>query len=380
MTKIKVLHLIGHLECGGAQDNTLSTVQGLDRTQFEVHLASAPVGRWLPRGCQAADEFHMIRSLRQDRFDIDLFADPRALLETMVLIRAQQYDLVHTHSSKAGFIGRVAAHACRTKVVVHTIHGFPFHDHMSPFRRWSYIQLERFAARRTHYLISVCERIEAEALSLEIASPGRIVTIYSGIDLSKFKGSADSRQQKLALALQPDHLVVGFVGRLSRQKAPQDFVRAAQVVLTRVPNAQFIMVGDGPLQHEVRQLIAGDPRIRMLGYRDDIPELLNAVDIFVISSLWEGLGRSLTEAMAAGLPVVATNVNGVPEVVVEGQTGFLVPSHDPQTLADRIVYLLRNPSVRTRLGQNARDRVVPAFEAATMVQRISDLYRSLLGT
>lgn len=376
--RARVLHLITHLDVGGAQDNTLLTVKELDRRKYWVHLASSPGGRWVERAYQYADHVYFINHLRQGRHDIQPFSDLLALFETTNLIKQQRYDIVHTHSSKAGFIGRVAARLAHTPVIIHTIHGFPFHRYMSPLRRWLYILLEKFAARFTDKLVTVSELLKEEAVRLRIAPADKMTTIYSGIDMSQLRASIDVRKKKLDLGLDPRFPVVGTIGRLSKQKAPQDFVKAALRVLQQMPNVQFIMVGDGPLRDEIEKLIGGESRIQILGYRDDVPELLQLFDVFVLSSWWEGLGRALTEAMAAGLPVVATNVNGVPELVIEGQTGFLVPPQRPQALADRIIYLLRNPDVAKQLGQNAYRKVVPAFDANFMVQRISSLYQELL--
>ncbi len=378
MKRAKVLHYITHLGIGGAQDNTLLTVERLDREKYEVHLASSPGGRWLERAYQCADQVYFINHMRQDRHDIQPASDLRALLETASLIRQQGYDIVHTHSSKAGFIGRVAAKLAHTPVIIHTIHGFPFHRYMSPFRRWSYILLEKLAAGLTDRLISVSELLKEEAIRLEIASTDRITTIYSGIDPSQFEISVDVSMKKLELELDPYVPVVGTVGRLSKQKAPQDFVKAAFEVLRQVPQVQFLMVGDGPLRHKVEELIGADSRIRILGYRQDVPQILHTFDVFVLSSWWEGVGRALTEAMSIGLPVVATRVNGVPELVVDGETGFLTPPQCPQVLAERIVSLLQNPNKAKQFGKNARRRVFSSFNADLMMERISSLYQELL--
>jgi glycosyltransferase involved in cell wall biosynthesis len=378
MKRAKVLHCITHLDVGGAQDNTLLTVERLNRGKYDVHLASGPSGRWLKRAYQYADQVYLVNHLRQGSRDIQPASDLQALFETVSLIKHQGYDIVHTHSSKAGFIGRVAAWLAHTPVILHTIHGFPFHPYMSPLRRWLYVSLEKLAAGWTDQLITVSELLKEEAIELRIAPADKVTTIYSGIDLSQFEVSVDAAKKRSELGLDLHLPVVGTVGRLSEQKAPQDFVKAAFGVLRKVPKVQFLMIGDGPLRQKIEKLVGGDSRIKILGYRQDVPQILQTFDIFVLSSWWEGLGRALTEAMIIGLPVVATNVNGVPELVIEGETGLLAPPQCPHLLAEKIVYLLQNPDTAKQFGQNAHYKVVSNFSADLMIERMSNLYQKLL--
>ena len=217
-----------------------------------------------------------------------------------------------------------------------------------------------------------------EAIRSKIVSADKIVTIYSGIDLSQFEVSIDVAKKRLELGLDPHLPVVGTVGRLSKQKAPQDFVKAAFAVLRQVPQVQFLMVGDGPLRQKVEELIGGDSRIKILGYRQDVPQILQIFDVFVLSSWWEGLGRALTEAMIIGLPIVATKVNGVPELVVDGETGLLAPPRCPHLLAKKIVRLLQNPDTAKQFGKNAHRKVASSFSADLMIESISNLYQVLL--
>lgn len=377
-SRLKVLHVITHLGVGGAQDNTLLTIRGLSRRRYRVDLASGPRGRWCERGRQYADQFYPINHLRQDRGDIDPPADARALVELTQLMRREQYDIVHTHSSKAGMLGRVAATLARTPIIVHTVHGFPFNDYMNPLRRQFYILSERVAAGLCDILIAVCDTNRAEAVSLGLAPYSKIVTIPSGIDLDHFRTTVDRASKCLALGLDPNRPIVGTVGRLSEQKAPQDFVKAAQSVLSQHPDVQFVLVGGGPLRAQVEAMIGGDTRIKVLGYRDDVPEILLIFDIFVLTSWWEGLGRALTEAMIARRPVVATAVNGVPDLVTPGETGLLSPPRDPKSLAQNIVRLLQNPTEAKQYGENGYRRVVPAFGAECMVNQIAALYARLI--
>jgi glycosyltransferase involved in cell wall biosynthesis len=180
------------------------------------------------------------------------------------------------------------------------------------------------------------------------------------------------------LGLSPNQPIVGTIGRLSTQKAPLDFVAAANIVLQQKPDVQFIMIGDGPLASQVRQAIGDEQRIKLFGYRDDVPEVMSILDLFVLSSLWEGLGRALTEAMIVGVPVAATAVDGVPELVTHQQTGLLSPPGTPARLAENIIWILDHPEEAQRMSQSARNRVVPTFGAERMVEQIEALYERLL--
>jgi len=376
MVKVRVLHLITHLGIGGAQDNTLLNVERLSRRRYEVHLAA---GRdctdWEERGRECADSFFSFPALCVPVRPLD---DVRAMTQVTDLVRSNNYHIVHTHSSKAGVVGRLAGRQASVPIVVHTIHGFPWHDYMSPLKRWSYILLERYAASISDALITVSELNQREAIALGLASAAKFTTIYSGIDLGSFEISVNRRTKCQELGLDVDKPIVGTVGRLSPQKAPLDFVAAAKDVILRRPDVQFVMVGDGPLAGEVRKAIGDERRIQVLGFRGDVPEILSTLDVFALSSLWEGLGRALTESMIMGLPVAATAVNGVPELVTHGRTGLLSPPNAPIELAENIVWLLDHPNEARKMGQDARERVVPAFSAEGMVEQIEDLYERLL--
>ena len=387
MAKIKVLHLITHLGIGGAQDNTLLTVRDHSRKRYEVHLAA---GRdytdWEARGREYADEFVSFPDLRRA---VQPSTDMRALNQITSFLRERQYHVVHTHSAKAGTLGRIAARRAKVPVVIHTFHSFgwqvartahtrPWQSTTSSIGRWFYVLIERYAASASDALITVSELNRQVAIDTHLAPSEKLTTIYSGIDLSRFTVNGARIEKCHRLGLAPDCPIVGTVGRLSKQKAPLDFVAAAKLVLRQKPGVQFIMVGDGPLVEEVRQAIGNEHRIRLLGQRDDVPEILSVLDLFVLSSLWEGLGRALTEAMIVGVPIAATAVDGVPELVTHHETGLLSPPGDPARLAENTLWLLDHAEEAQRMSERARERVVPTFSAERMVAQIEALYERLL--
>lgn len=387
MEKIKVLHLITHLGIGGAQDNTLLTVKGHSRDRYEVHLAAGQdYTDWVAQGQAYADAFFLFPDLRRS---VQPQTDIRTLNQITRFLKEHKYHIVHTHSAKAGTLGRIAAHRAKVPITIHTYHSFgwqvartanarPWQTYKSSLKEWIYIQVERYAASLSDALITVSELNKQEAININLAPPEKFTTIYSGIDLNRFKVNVERIEKCHSLGLSPKQPIIGTIGRLSTQKAPLDFVAAAKIVLQQKPDVQFIMVGDGPLASEVRQAIGAEQRIKVFGYRDDVPELLSILDMFVLSSLWEGLGRALTEAMIMGVPVAATAVDGVPELVTHRETGLLSPPGDPAGLADNIIWLLDYPEEAQRMRQSARTRVVPTFSAERMVGQIEALYERLL--
>lgn len=387
MKKRKILHLITHLGLGGASDNTLLTVKGLSRNRYEVHLAAGQdYTDWIDRGQDYADAFFLFSDLYRS---IRPVADIRLLKQLTDFIKANRYDIVHTHNAKAGIVGRIAARRAGVPIIIHTFHLFSWRAahsfHASSWQNFRgaiegqlYFQAERYVASFSDMIVTVCELNRREAIELNLTPPDKINTIYSGIDLNRFEVNVDPVEKCRSLGLNPSQPIIGTIGRLSIQKAPLDFVKAAKIVLQQVPAAQFIMVGDGPLASEVHQEIGDEQRIKVLGYRDDVPEILSILDVFALSSLFEGLGRALTEAMIMSVPVVVTAVDGMPELVTHKKTGLLSPPREPARLAENIMWLLDHPEEAERIRQRARNRVVPTFSAERMVEQIEALYERLL--
>ncbi len=376
--KLSVLHIITNLPVGGAQDNTLLTVELLDRSKYDVALMSAAEGDWVERA-RAVDDLELIFSSRLVR-PISLFKDLAALWRIYRLLKQRRFDIVHTHSSKPGFLGRVAAKLAGVPIIIHTIHGFPFHDFMNPFKRTLYIVLERVLAHISDQLLTVCKLNLEKAVSLRLAPRRKFANVYSGIDFSKFDIQIDLKKKRRELGLVNGECIVGMIGRLSAQKAPLDFVRAIPVILRSRQDVQFLLVGDGELRESTeklsRELGLGD-KLKILGFRHDIPEILPLLDVFVLTSYWEGLGRSLTEAMYTGRPVVATRVEGVPELVENGKTGILVEPQDIEGISRGVLNLLEDRETAHRLGQAAASRISSQFRADIMVGEIEKIYDRL---
>jgi glycosyltransferase involved in cell wall biosynthesis len=373
--RIKVLHVITKF-WAGAGGNTLLSVLGADPARYETWVAGCEGGPLWERAERAG-----VRAVRLKRFreTISPIDDLYVLLQLIRLIRRERPAIVHTHSAKAGFLGRLAAWLCHTPAVVHTFHGLPFHDFMSAGRKRVYVLLDRVVRPATDTFLAVAPRVAREAVERRIAQPGSVTVVPSAVELDQIPTMPDP-SVRMELGIGPEVPLIGTVGRLEYQKAPLDFVRmAAQVAATR-PDACFAMVGEGPLTEEARaEARRLGVEVRFMGFRADAPLVASAFDVFVISSLYEGLGRALTEAVASGRPVVATAVNGVPDLIVHGATGLLATPGDPATLAACVLWLLDHPAEARRMGAAGSRWVRWMFDPALMCALIDQTYCRLLG-
>lgn len=380
--RVKLLHLITRL-AGGAGGNTLLSAIGMDPDRYEVWLAGGPGSRLWERAREANVRTIEIPGLGEQ---IDPRRDSIALRTLIRLMRQESFSLVHTHSAKAGFVGRLAAGITRMPVVLHTFHSFPYHDFMSRGRRRLYIQLERAARPLTDAFIAVSPRVAREAVEMRLARPGSIEVVPSAVELDEIPDEQPDPALRRELGLSPGKPVVGTVGRFVFQKAPLDFVEMAARVAKEHPEVQFVMVGDAseesrPLEEATRAKAASfGLDIHFTGHRSDAPRVAALFDVFVISSLYEGLGRSLTEALASGRPVAATAVNGVPDLVVPGSTGLLAPPARPDALAASVLWLLDHPEEARRMGEQGRARVRSSvFAPENMCALLDRTYSRLLG-
>jgi glycosyltransferase involved in cell wall biosynthesis len=372
--RIKVLHVITRF-WAGAGGNTLLTATGMDPRRYEVWVAGVPGGDLWAQARAAGVRTVEIQGFREVLAPADLLV----LIRLIRLIRRERFAVVHTHSAKGGFLGRLAARLCRTPVVVHTFHGISFHDRMPRRRRAAYRRLEQFPRGFTDAFLAVAPQLAREVVEQRLASPGTVQVVPSAVDLRGIPDDFDSAARR-DLGVPPGVPLVGTVGRIDRQKAPLDFVRMAAAVRVDHPDVAFVMVGGGPLEQDVRRSAAQlGVDLRLTGYRPDAARLVAGLDIFVISSLYEGLGRALTEALAAARPVVATCVNGVPDLVEPGATGLLVEPSDPAALARAVGWLLDHPVEAAAMGHQGRTRVRTAFAPADMCSAVDACYRRLLG-
>jgi len=386
LTPKKVVHIITRLDHGGSARETLQTVLGHDRGRFRVSIA---FGR--PETTTADDAALLKADLQQlGQADVSVFQVPPLVREinpvldawaTVALwrlLRRVRPEVVHTHTSKAGAVGRLAARLAGIPVVIHTPHGHIFYGYYGSVASAIIRLLERHLAKITDRIVTLTDRGAQEHVQYKIASPQKFVTIHGGNSLAQFRSlRVNATVKRKELGLPPEGPIIGTVGRLVPIKGHTWLLRAVPRVLAEFPQASVVLIGDGPLLGELKELadeLGITPHVVFLGTRHDIPECLAVLDLFVLPSLNEGMGRALVEAMAVGCPVVATRVGGIPDVVADGTTGLLVPPRDDRALAEAILTLLRDRSRRAAYGEAARRYVDGRFDIETMVHNIERLY------
>ena len=376
--KIKLLHVITHLPIGGAQDNTLYTVELLNKDKYDISLSCNLNGELVSRAKKVKHlKLYDVPSLRRE---VSIINDIRAFLYLYKLIKKENFTIIHTHSSKAGFLGRIAAMLNKTPIVIHTIHGFAFHDYMNSFKKNIFIYLEKLSAKWTHGLVTVSNLNKKKVVDLGIAPIEKLKNIYSGIDLTLFINEKNDQFRK-ELNLDSSHLLLGSVGRLSNQKDPITMIEAFCIVIKRFPNAHLTLVGEGELRDEI--LIKIDQlqlngRVHLTGNKNNPWKIYHSLDLFIMSSIYEGLGRSITEALSCGVPVVCTSVEGVPEIVRDNETGILVPPKDPSALATGIIKSLNDMDNARKMAEEGRKFVNENFDVKKMVDDIDTLYDTFL--
>lgn len=377
--RARIVHLITRLDLGGAQQNTLYCVRHHDRARFEVGLWAGAGGR-LDREARSIDDAD-VRLVPWLRHAISPARDAGAVLRLAAMLDG--VDLLHTHSSKAGIVGRAAARLARVPAVVHTVHGWSFNDTQKGATRSAYVALERIAARQTDRLLCVSEADRALGLSRGIGEPSAYRILRSGIDAASYLPANGARERvRRELGCAPDTILVGSVGNLKAQKAPLDFVETARRAHARDPRLRFAFAGDGDLRPDVERAIAAAALggvVRLLGWRDDVPALLAALDLFLLTSRFEGLPRAALQAVAAGVPVVATDTGGIAEVITSGEGGVLVPVGDVEAAVRAVVRLAADPGERRRLASGARSRLGADFDIRRMLRDLEEHYDELLA-
>jgi len=371
---IRVCHVITELALGGAQQNTLYTVAHLDRRRFDPVLLAGRGGLLDGEARASGAPVIFVDALRRD---VAPLRDAAALIALWRHFRRLRPAIVHTHSSKAGILGRWAARLAGVPLIVHTIHGYGFHPGQSRLARGAWVMLERITGRVcTSAFIAVSRANLIEGMALGILTKERASLIHSGIRLADFEA-------RPARAPGEAPVTVGMVACLKPQKAPLDFVRAAAKVarLCGRERVRFVLLGDGVLRLRVEEAIRSEGMtdlIALPGWCRDVPGAMREFDVLLHTSRWEGLPRVFPEAMATGLPIVATDVDGAPEAVEDGATGYLLPAGDVEGLARRTAELVMDPGLRRAMGERARARV-SAWDIDDMVRRQERLYEGLVA-
>jgi glycosyltransferase involved in cell wall biosynthesis len=383
---MRVVHLITRMIIGGAQENTLYNCDDLMRSYGDDVLlvtgpALGPEGDLLEQGRGGGVPIRLVPELRRS---IDPRRDAAAYGALKRVIRDFRPDVVHTHSAKAGFLGRLAASSLRVPAIVHTVHGAPFHAYQNAAARSLFRCCEWYAARHCHALISVADAMTDLMVGAGVAPREKFTTIYSGMDVKPFLHADEHREtMRRQLGYQPQHVVIGKIARLFHLKGHADVVRAAADVVQYDANVRFLLIGDGILRDKLQQQIDAAGLTQHFHFAGlvppaAIPRYIGAMDILVHASLREGLPRALPQALIAGKPVVAYDIDGAREVAITGQTGFLVPPRW-DALVEPLKELASFPALRQSLGKSGRERFTEQFRHEFMTRRIRELYERVLG-
>jgi glycosyltransferase involved in cell wall biosynthesis len=383
--KHRVVRVIARLNVGGPAIHTVLLTHLLNPDRFASTLVTGRVSASEGDMSHLAAEYGVAPTIipelgREIRWQNDLIV----LWKLYRLMRQLRPTIVHTHTAKAGMLGRAAAKLAGVPIVVHTFHGHVFHSYFSRAKTRLFLGIERRLARLTDAIITLSSNQRREILAYGIGRPAAVRAIGLGLDLRQFveqTGPNGALRHELDLA--PETPLIGIVGRLVPVKGHRFFLEAAQQVLTHIPAARFVIIGDGELRPHLEQQAAalqiGD-RVHFLGFRPNSPDLYADLNLVVLSSLNEGLPVTLIEAMASGKPVVATRVGGVPDLVRDGEAGAIAPPQNSPALAEAIVQMLQRPAAdRAALGAAGRRSVYPRYHISTLVDNIAALYDELIA-
>jgi len=374
--KIRVLQFVNTLDFGGATDYALTLCENIDSAQFETCLASGPGSGWEDRANSCNEDvllLDMMKPTHTEETDNTIFGDMVALFLLYKYLRNHKIDVIHSHGSKSRLLGGLAAWLARTPVRIHSAHGFAFNSRMPRWKFILFVRLEKIMGWLHHDLIleSAHDLREAERYKLS----KRAMCIYTGIHLEEPTDPEVVTDLRGQLGLTSDTVMVLMVGRLTEQKDPHTFVRAALSANEQVASTVFVVVGDGDLYDSTVKLAAGSDRVKLLGRRTDVKQLIDACDVYMLTSRWEGVPLTILAAMTAGKPVIATNKLGLPEVVIDGETGFLASEGEPDEYANAVSRLAGDKSLRTKFGNSGSGLVRSRHMLSSMIDNFEKLYQ-----
>lgn len=381
--KIRILHIITRLELGGPPILLLDLIQRLNKERFACSIAT---------GITADSKYDMTGFARDKNIKVIIFPslvrnirplkDLKALITLCLFLKKEKYDIVHCHTSKGGFIGRLAAKLAGIKIIMYSPHGDIFKGYFSRSVTNIFVLLEKLIAPFTDRIITLSKTGTERFLEHGIGARQQLTHIYNGIDITDYERIKTGKPEKRAeLGLGKDDFVCATIGRLVPVKGHKYLIDAIQKVVKVIPFAKFLFIGDGDLRSQLleqAESLEVRNNICFPGARSDIAELLNCIDIFLLPSLNEGFGIVLVEAMAMKKPVIATNVGGIPEIVVNGTTGILVPPKDPEAFSSAIIKLHNNPETSLRMGFAGYERARRLFDITTTVSKFENLYCDLI--
>lgn len=374
--KIKIIHLITKLELGGAQINTLFTFKNLDKKIFKTYLLSGKNGI-LNKDLKNNPNCLIIKNLIRP---LNPVKDLLCIFELIKSLKKIKPDIIHTHSSKAGIIGRIAAWLCKVPIIIHSVHGYPFSPYQFFLKRYLYITIEKMVSKITssYIFVSKSDLKTAKRLNLKL---NNFQLIRSGFPFEDYKNKYDKKEfinQKYAL--RENQILIGIIAPLKPQKGLFHMIKVAQLVLEKRPDVIFFIAGDGKLRFKIEKELKKlriFANFRLPGFLFNIPTLLNRVDIGLSTAIWEGLPQSLIQFRLKKIPLVVSNIPGNSEVVKDQKNGYLIHLNNHQEFADRLIQLIENPQLLRKLGDFANEDFTE-WDASHMVQLQEELYKKLI--
>lgn len=381
---MRITHVITRLVVGGAQENTVASVLGLNQIPgVEARLISGlthgPEGSIESQLSGTPGVLTLLPSLVRP---VHPWLDARAWQSLTSDFRKSSPDIVHTHSGKAGIVGRLAARAARVPLILHTIHGPSFGPFQGPLANALFRTAERFAGKITDHFVVVAHAMARQYLAAGIGRPEDFTRIWSGFDLAPFLNASNDATLRASLGLKDSDFVVGKVARLFENKGHDDLIDAAPDLVRDLPSIRFLLVGDGADRKRLQDRIDGLGLSRSFVFTglvppDQVCRYVGLMDVLVHLSRREGLARALPQALAASRPVVAYDCDGASEVCIHGRTGFLIPPGNRTALKERLRLLSRDVGLRQQLGRQGRELVQDGFPVARMIRDLHTLYLRL---
>lgn len=383
---MKICHVITRLIVGGAQENTLLTIKGHLAKGHTVELAT---------GFSPGREGKLLENARYGDFpvvefpdlvrEISPWHDLKAYFALKKYFKENRFDVVHTHSSKAGIIGRLAAKAAKVPVIVHTVHGQAFHPYQSRLKNRLFIALERFAAKRCDKIYAVAQAMIDQCVAARVAPESKYMVVYSGMDTGAFARAVRDEKLRKELGIPANATTVVTVARLFAQKGYEYVIPAAEKVLKERPDTHFLFVGDGPMYDELRAKLKAAGILDNFHFAglippDQVASYVVQADMLWHLSLHEGLPRAVVQALATGIPAIGFALDGTPEVIIDGESGFLTPAEAVDLVAERTIRLIDDPQLRTRLGSSGKSRVLEQFDWQRMAEILETEYACLLSS
>jgi len=383
--KIKVAHIIARMITGGADENTLFTVQGLDKDRYEVDLIMGEEFDESVFDKVKNNNFNIIQ-IKGLKWKLNFLYDPIVLIKLIKMMRKNRYDIIHTHTTKAGILGRITGRIAGVAVIVHGLHGSTFEAFDSGLLNWLLFLFERLTGRFTDAYISVSRVLSKKYIERGLGKKDNHYTVYSGMELETFygaRGKIDCRKKRKELGIDSEDFVIGNVARLEKRKGHKFLIDSFKNVVEKQKDShvKLLIIGEGNkreyLENYVNELKLGN-KVIFTGYREDVEELMAIMDIFVLTSLREGLPRVLVQAAAVGMPSVAFNVDGVPEIVKDNYNGFLIRAGDVGQLVNRIKKYIDKKELVLLHGQKGREFIKDKWSIEGMVDRVDKIYQRLV--